>query len=133
MKYINTINEFTRTIGFRYSKPSIKYKATLFCSGELTEDSLKELLNYIQVPFENVKISNEETTIDISGHEDKFGLANSGDDNIIETNLIVEFEFFVYSEQEIEKIVEEIRLGLNREFEVMTFDFLVKQSPMLKK
>jgi len=120
MKYINTINEFTRTIGFRYSKPSIKYKATLFCTGELKEDSLKELLDYIQVPFENVKIFNEETTIDIEGHE-------------VETNLIVEFEFFVYSEQEIEKIVEEIRLGLNREFEVMTFDFLVKQSPMLKK
>lgn len=120
MKHIQTINEFNRTIGFKYSKPNIKYKAVLFCVGQLDGESLKELLDYIELTHEDIKIYNEETTINI-------------EDTEIQTNLIVEFDFFVYSESEIEKIIEEIRIGLNREFNVQTFDFLIKQSPLLKK
>ncbi len=120
MKYINTVNEFNRTIGFRYSKPSLKYHAVLFCIGELDNKSFEDLLNFIEVPFEELKIFKEKTTIDLEGHE-------------IETDLIIEFNFFVYSEQEIEKIIEEVRLGLTREFEVHAIDFLTKQAPMLKR
>ena len=36
MKHIKPINEFTRTIGFRYSEPTIGYRAILFCVGKLS-------------------------------------------------------------------------------------------------
>ena len=51
MKHIKTINEF-RTIGFRYSEPTIGYKAVIFCNGELEEGQLSNLLNYLDVKFD---------------------------------------------------------------------------------
>jgi len=119
MNYIKSINEFNRTIGFRYSEPTVKFNLTLLCVGELNEDSLIKLLDYIQVPFENIEIKNEVNTVELENED-------------IESNLKVKFDFFVYSEQEIEKIVEEVREGLFREFDIDTITIGIKKSPILK-
>lgn len=120
MKYIKPINEFTRTIGFRYSEPTIGYKAILFCIGKVSKNSFLQLLDFLDLKTEKVKVSKEQNNVETEGGE-------------LETNLLIEFDFFVYSEQEIEKIVQDIRDGLNREFNVQTFDFLLKELPRLKK
>ena len=119
MKYIKPINEFNRTIGFRYSKPTIKFNLTFICVGALDEDSLSKLLQYIDVPYENIQITNEESSVELEIGE-------------IDTNLKIQFDFLVYNESEIEKIVEEIREGLYREFDVDTITLNIKKSPMLK-
>jgi hypothetical protein len=119
MKHIKAINEFNRTIGFRYSKPTIKFRLSLICIGELDEESLSKLLNFLDITHENIKITKEENTVSFE------------DDEII-TDLKIEFEFFVYNETELEKIVDEIREGLDREFDVDTFNISLKKAPMLK-
>lgn len=120
MKYIKAINEFNRTIGFRYSEPTIGYKAILFCNGKISKSSFLHLLDFLEIKNEKVKVSKQ---------ENKFQLENED----INTNLTIEFDFFVYSEQELEKIVEDVRSSLQREFDVQTFDFLLKELPRLKK
>lgn len=120
MKYIKLINEFTRTIGFRYSEPTIGYKAILFCIGKVNKNSFLQLLDFLDLKTEKVKVSKEQNKVEV-------------EDGELETNLLIEFDFFVYSEQELEKIVQDIRDGLNREFNVQTFDFLLKELPRLKK
>ena len=119
MKYIKPINEFNRTIGFRYSEPTIKFNLTLHCVGELDEESLSKLLKYTDVPYENIQISNEENVVETENEE-------------VDSNLKVQFDFLVYNESEIEKIVEEVREGLFREFDVDTVAINIKKSPMLK-
>jgi hypothetical protein len=119
MKYIKLINEFNRTIGFRYSQPTNKFKLSLYCFGELSEDSLSKLLKYLDIPHENISIDNQEGSI-------------SFDDGDLEFNIVVSFDFSVYSEYEIEKIVEDIRFGLNREFDVETINYKIKELPKLK-
>ena len=47
-------------------------------------------------------------------------------------NPNLSFDFSVYSEQEIEKIMEEVRHGLSREFDVETIQFTIKELPRLK-
>ena len=119
MKYIKAIKEFNRTIGFRYSKPTIKFRLSLICIGDLDEESLTKLLNHLDILHENVKITSEENIVEL-------------DYGKISTNLKIELEFFVYNESEIKKIVDELREGLDREFDVEIFNIGLKKSPILK-
>ena len=119
MKYIKPINEFNRTIGFRYSTPQNKFKVIFYCFGELDSDSLAKLLSYLDIPYENISINEKE------GHI-------SFEDGDAEFNLEVSYDFSVYSDQEIEKIIEDVRIGLNREFNVETIQFSIKELPRLR-
>ena len=49
MKYIKSINEYSRTVGFRYSKPRESFHAILFFVGKLDESSFQSILNNIEV------------------------------------------------------------------------------------
>ena len=120
MKHIKPINEFNRTIGFRYSEPTIGYKAVLYCVGRITKNSFIQLLDFLEIKTEKIKITKQEGTLEIEDME-------------IKTNLVIEFDFNVYSDQELDKIIEDVRSGLSREFNVQTFDFLIKELPRLKK
>lgn len=119
MKWIKPIQEFNRTIGFRYSKPEIKFRAVLYSQGELTKESLKKLLGYLDVPYENIEIEKEQGQVQTEEGEEEY-------------NLVIQFDFSVYNESEIEKIVDEIRNGLIREFDVMVLNFMIKELPRLK-
>lgn len=119
MKYIKPINEFNRTIGFRYSAPKNKFRTNLFCFGELSQEDVSKLLEHLDIPYENITISKDEGFI-------------SFEDGDMEYNLQLSFDFFVYSEMEIEKIMEDLRFGLSREFDVETIQFSIKELPKLK-
>lgn len=119
MKWIKPINEFNRTIGFRYSKPEIKFRAILYSQGKLTKKSFEKLLGYLDVPYENIEIEKEVDKIQTEQGEEEY-------------NLVIQFDFAVYNESEIEKIVDEIRNGLIREFNVMALNFMIKELPRLK-
>ena len=121
MKHLKKINEFNRTIGFRYSEPKNKFKATFYCVGNLTEDSLSQLLSYLDIKHENISIRLED------------GFVTLDDDQEVEFNVVASFDFAVYSEQEMPKIMEDIRFGLMREFEVDTLHFEIKELPRLAK
>ena len=42
MKHLKNINEYHRTVGFRYSEPREKYKVSLLCLGqEINVDKIK--------------------------------------------------------------------------------------------
>jgi len=86
----------------------------------LPKNSLLTLLEFLEIKNEKVKVIREENTILV-------------DETEINTNLTIEFDFFVYNENELEKIIEDVRGGLSREYNVMTFDFLLKELPRLKK
>ena len=79
-----------------------------------------QLLDFSEIKNEKVKVSREENKVNTEEGE-------------IDTDLLIEFDFFVYSEQELERIVEDVRSGLQREFNVQTFEFLIKELPKLKK
>jgi hypothetical protein len=119
MKHIKPINEFNRTIGFRYSNPTIKFRLTLICIGDLDEESLSKLLNHLDITHENIKITSEENIVEFEHGQ-------------ISTNLKIELEFFVYNENEIDKIIDELREGLDREFDVEIFNIEIKKAPILK-
>lgn len=118
MRYISSIKEF-RTIGFRYSEPDIKVNALMYCTGELSKDDLIALLDDINVKFEKLNITEEQKEVEI-------------EDFTIQTNIMVELDFFVFDEKEISTISQEIRTGLNREFDVQVIEFLCKLAPRLK-
>lgn len=119
MKYIKPINEFNRTIGFRYSKPTNKFRTIFYCFGELIQEDLSNLLEHLDIPYENISIVNDDGTISFEDGESEY-------------NLQLSFDFAVYSEQEIEKIMQDVRFGLSREFDVETIHFLIKELPRLK-
>jgi hypothetical protein len=119
MKHLQTINEYTRTVGFRYSDPSIKINAMLLCNADsITEDQISKALEYEKVKFENIQIEEGENFID-------------ADDEEVVSNYVVKFDFYVYNEKEIEAIIDNIRSLLIREYEIQVPDFLFKIAPML--
>lgn len=120
MKYIKALNEFNRTIGFRYSEPNIGYKATILSQGSLSKRDLLRLADYLEVKIQKVKITSEEGKVKVEDEE-------------FLTDTKIEFDFYVYSEAEIEQIGSDIKQGLSREFGAQVYDFLVSELPKLKK
>lgn len=120
MRHLMSINEYGRTVGFRYSKPGIKYHGLIHAIGEIDEDSFSRLMNYLGVEFDNLNIQVENEKIQISEDEE------------VEINLTLDFNFYVYDEKEVETIADEVKLGLVREFDVILVNFLYKPAPLLK-
>lgn len=120
MKYIKPINEFSRTIGFKYTQPSVRFNVLMFCKGELTNEQFTDFMDFIDVKFEKLNIKDAKKEIQI-------------DDSIVESDIVVEFDILAYGESEIETITEQIQKGLNREFEVQTFEMFYKLASLLKK
>ena len=42
MKHIKTINEYQRTVGFRYSEPREKFNIKVYLDSELTKEELRD-------------------------------------------------------------------------------------------
>lgn len=118
MKYLKSINEYGRAIGFKSAKPNIRYNVMIFCKGELDEDQFSALLKHLDIPYENLVISTESKEIDLDGV-------------VIETDLKVEFDVLSYSQSEMEYFSEEIQSGLNRELDVQSFEFYFRLAPVL--
>lgn len=98
MKHIKRINEF-RTIGFRYSEPTMGFKIKFDYEGDLSSNIMKSVLDNVDVKFENIEITNNKLEIDI----------------------------FIYNERELESIVESIIRKLNSFFEIRVSNIDVRE------
>jgi hypothetical protein len=93
MKHLQSINEYDRTVGFRYSDPTEKFNIKVYINGELTEEEIKNTLNETDVIVLG-DIRFEDTPDDYMS-----------DDEDDEVNVI-SFDICVYNEKEIERIIE---------------------------
>jgi hypothetical protein len=124
MKYIKSINEYSRTIGFRYSKPRESFHAILFYVGKLDENSFESVLDDIDVTYESLSVRKDENIIEVKV-----------DDKIEEvvTDGVIEFDLFVYNEKELFNIFENIIKICDVEFNVQISDFNTKENPKMSK
>jgi hypothetical protein len=118
MKHLKSINEYNRTVGFRYSEPREKYKITLLCKGEdITEDKIKEglskvsTLTYDEESIE-VLLLDEDTLFDLP-------------DGPVEVNAVVLFDVTIYNEKEVYGITSELNQNLSK-FNIDISDFKIK-------
>ena len=101
MKHLQTINEYGRTVGFRYSAPKEKYTVSLLCSGQdINEDKIKYGLSKVS------ELTYDENSI-LVNLLDEGAVANSPD-GPIQIDAIVTFNVTLYNEKEVNGIVDEL-------------------------
>lgn len=117
MKHIKSINEFYhRTVGFRYSKPTEKYSVICYYLGELSEASMKNVLDDNQIPYEDLVIEPGKSDIKTA----------NGD---IKVDGAAYFDILVYTNKEIDKILTDIESNLYTEDDVRVVDFSIRPYP----
>jgi hypothetical protein len=124
MKYIKSINEYSRTVGFRYSKPRESFHAVLFFVGKLDENSFQSVLNNIDVTYESLSVRYEEDIIEVRVGDEIKEVVIDGK---------VEFDLLVYNEKELFSIFEDILRICDVEFNVQISDFNTKENPKMNK
>jgi hypothetical protein len=124
MKYIKSINEYSRTVGFRYSKPRESFHAILFFVGKLDENSFQSVLNNIDVTYESLSVRYEEDIIEVRVGDEIKEVVIDG---------VIEFDLFVYNEKELFSIFENIIKICDVEFNVQISDFNTKENPKMSK
>ena len=121
MKHLQTINEYQRTVGFRYSEPKESYNVALLLKGEdITLDKIVFGLSKVSelvYDVESVKVNilDEGTVVEIEDVE-------------VEIDAIVNFNITVYNEKEILTIVEELGKKLLQSFNIEILDFKSKEN-----
>jgi hypothetical protein len=109
MKHLQSINEYQRTVGFRYSDPTEKFNIKVYINGELTEEEIKNTLNDIDVIlFGDIQF--EETPNDYIPEEED-GVVN-----------VISFDISVYNEKEIERIMEDFTKIIYLDYKIKTLD-----------
>jgi hypothetical protein len=120
MKHLQTINEYQRTVGFRYSEPKESYNIDILLRGEdITLDKIILGLSKVSELVYNkesieVNILDEETIVEIEEAE-------------VEIDAVAHFNITVYNEREILTIVEELGRKL-APFNIEILDFKSKES-----
>ena len=112
MKHLQSINEYQRTVGFRYSDPTEKFNIKVYINGELTEEEIKNTLNETDVIVLG-DIRFEDTPDDYMS-----------DDEDDEVNVI-SFDICVYNEKEIERIIEDFTKIIYLDYGIKALDFLI--------
>jgi hypothetical protein len=121
MKHLQTINEYQRTVGFRYSSPKESYNVDILLKGEdITKDKIILGLSKVSelvYDGESVKVNilDEGTVVEIEDVE-------------VEIDAIVNFNITVYNEKEILTIVEELGKKLSSSFNIEILDFKSKEN-----
>ena len=113
MKYIKSINEF-RTIGFRYSEPTLGFLISCYYSGVVTEEDISDVLEKLNIKFDSIDIT------------DEFGTLKT-EHGLIEVNGIISFNIFIYNEKEIESILDEFNRLMYSVFETRTINYQIKE------
>jgi len=124
MKYIKSINEYSRTVGFRYSKPRESFHAVLFFVGKLDENSFQSVLDSIDVTYESLSVRQEEDIIEVRVGDEIKEVVIDGK---------VEVDLFIYNEKELFTIFEDILRICDTEFDVQISDFNTKENPKMRK
>jgi len=120
MKHLKTINEYQRTVGFRYSEPKESYNIDILCKGEdITVDKINLGLSKVHELTYNpdsivVNLLDESTVVELEAGE-------------VEIDAIVHFNITVYNEKEIFTIVEELDKKLSA-FGIQLVDYKSKEN-----
>ena len=121
MRHLQTINEYQRTVGFRYSAPKESYNIDILLKGEdITKDKMILGLSKVSelvYDVESVKVNilDEGTVAEIEDVE-------------VEIDAIVNFNITVYNEREILTIIEELGKKLLPSFNIEILDFKSKEN-----
>ena len=121
MKYLQTINEYQRTVGFRYSEPKESYNVALLLKGEdITEDKIVfglSKVNELVCDRESIEVNvlDEETIVELENVS-------------VQIDAVVDFNITVYNEREIITIVEELGKKLLPAFNIEILDFKSKEN-----
>ena len=121
MRHLQTINEYQRTVGFRYSAPKESYNIDILLKGEdITKDKIILGLSKVSELIydgESVKVNilDEGTVAEIEDVE-------------VEIDAIVNFNITVYNEREILTIIEELGKKLLPFFNIEILDFKSKEN-----
>lgn len=121
MKYLQTINEYQRTVGFRYSEPKESYNVALLLKGEdITEDKIVfglSKVNELVYDRESIEVNvlDEETIVELENVS-------------VQIDAVVDFNITVYNEREIITIVEELGKKLLPAFNIEILDFKSKEN-----
>jgi len=121
MKYLQTINEYQRTVGFRYSEPKESYNIDILLRGEdITEDKI--ILGLSKVS--ELVYDRESIEVNILDEETIVELENVS----VQIDAVVDFNITVYNEREIITIVEELGKKLLPAFNIEILDFKSKEN-----
>jgi len=120
MKHLQTINEYGRTVGFRYSAPKESYNVDILCKGDdITVDKINLGLSKVRELVYN------QDSIEVNILEE--GTIAELQDGPVEIDAIVQFNITVYNEKEILTIVEELDKKLSP-FNIQVLDFKSKEN-----
>jgi hypothetical protein len=120
MKYLQSINEYQRTVGFRYSEPKESYNIDILLRGEdITEDKIILGLSKVSELF----YDQESVEVNILDE----GTVAELEDGAVEIDAVAHFNITVYNEREILTIVEELDRKL-APFNIDILDFKSKEN-----
>lgn len=118
MKHLKSINEYHRTVGFRYSEPKEKYTVSLLCAGQdITKEKINLGLSKVST------LTYDENSIEVN-LLDEGTMANSPE-GPISIDAVVTFNLTVYNDKEIYGIVDELGHKLIQ-FDIEILDFKSK-------
>jgi hypothetical protein len=121
MKYLQSINEYNRTVGFRYSQPKESYNIDILCKGEdITVDKINLGLSKVHeltYNSESIEVTylDEDTLVELP-------------DGPAQVDAVVHFNITVYNEKEILTIVEELGRKLSSSFNIELIDYKSKEN-----
>jgi hypothetical protein len=113
MKHIKKLNEYQRTVGFRYSQPNEKFNIKVYLDSELKKEEIETSLNEIDVIFGNIKF--EDVPEDYVTQEENEVVVS-----------VVTFELSIFNEKELEKILEDFSKIINLDYGVRVLEFFIK-------
>jgi len=121
MKHLKSINEYQRTVGFRYSAPKESYNIDILCKGnDITKDKINLGLSKVSELVYNPE-SIEVNVLD----EGTIAQLADGD---VEIDAVVHFSITVYNEKEIFAIVDELGHKLSAAFNIDILDYKSKEN-----
>jgi hypothetical protein len=119
MKHLQTINEYGRTVGFRYSAPKESYNIDILLKGDdITVDKINLGLSKVRELIYN------QDSIEVNILEE--GTIAELQDGPVEIDAIAHFNITVYNEKEIFTIVEELDKKLSV-FGIQLVDYKSKE------
>jgi len=119
MKHLQTINEYGRTVGFRYSAPKESYNIDILLKGDdITKDKINLGLSKVRELVYN------QDSIEVNILEE--GTIAELQDGPVEIDAIAHFNITVYNEKEIFTIVEELDKKLSV-FGIQLVDYKSKE------
>ena len=121
MKHLKSINEYQRTVGFRYSQPKESYNIDILCKGEdITVDKINLGLSKVH------ELTYNSESVEVTYLDE--GSVVELQDGPAQVDAVVHFNITVYNEKEILTIVEELGRKLSSSFNIELIDYKSKEN-----